>query len=120
MNISRFQKGSLLIEALLSLVILSVTVTVIIQSMTSNLRAIVFANDYTPAIILLDNKLSDLLQKGFVKAGSLEERKFPSPYSDFSYQQKAVPLSSEDEKGINRVTFSVKWPSGNEIGRAHV
>ena len=46
------QRGSLLIEVLAYVVILSTALTFIIQSMTASLRAIQYGAGYTTAIIL--------------------------------------------------------------------
>ncbi len=53
-------QGSILIEALLSTVILSVSITIIIHSMISSLRAEKYAADYSLALILTDNKVNNL------------------------------------------------------------
>ena len=62
------RRGSILLEALLSVVILSVSMTVIIQSMTSSLRAMEYSANYTMAIVLLENKIIDLILQNSVES----------------------------------------------------
>ena len=55
------KRGSILLEALLSVLIISVSITTIIQSMVSSLRATVFSVDYSKATLLMENKMNDLI-----------------------------------------------------------
>ena len=55
------KKGSLLLEVLLSIVILSTSVTIIIQAMTSSLRAMVYSAQYTKMANVLENEMTGLI-----------------------------------------------------------
>ena len=111
----RNNKGSFLLEALLSVVILSVSITMIIQSMTASFRAMVYSGQYTAALILLENKMSDVIRKGFISAGLDEEDDFPEPYQRYRYFLRTNP-SDEDQK-INEVSLAVEWAAGKRKNR---
>ena len=55
------KRGSLLLEVLLSIVILSTSVTVIIQAMTSSLRAMAYSVQYAKIANVLENEMIDLI-----------------------------------------------------------
>ncbi|HBR14541.1 MAG TPA: hypothetical protein DD723_03225 [Candidatus Omnitrophica bacterium] len=111
-------KGSLLLEGLLSVAILSFAVTLIIQAMTSSLRAILYSADYTTALVLGEDKMFDLLKDGFIESGLRQEGKFSSPYNRFQYALKADPHQEDGENGFNDVTLDVFW--GKEKRKNHV
>lgn len=54
------ERGSMLLEALLSTIILSASITIIIYSMISSLRASKYTADHSVALILTDNKINNL------------------------------------------------------------
>ena len=64
MSYKKLQKrGSFLVEVLLTVVILSVSLTIIIQSLVSSLRAISYSANYSSAILSAENKMFELLQQ---------------------------------------------------------
>ena len=118
----RGRRGSLLVEALLSVVILSTALTLMIQSMTASLRAIQYGAGYTTALILLDNQMCELLRKGAIASG-LRETKELTGAAGFStvyrYSMQTESLDDAAGKGVNQVDATVAWRSGkkdNAIG----
>ena len=105
------RKGSVLLEALLSVVILSVGITVIVQSMTASLRASMVSSDYSKAMYLLDNKMTEYVQA--LSTGHIfsEENKFSEPFDKFSYSLKADPL--DDKPNLNKIHLEVDWKNQN-------
>ncbi len=108
----RKNKGSLLLEALLSVVILSTCITLIIQSLTSSLRALTYSHDYAQALILAENKMQEFLLKGMVPAGLSESGEFPEPYEKYAYAMKTEALMAESQEGLNDLTLTIFWNSG--------
>lgn len=106
------KQGSLLVEALLSVVILSVSLTLIIEGMTTSLRSTVYISDYTTALLLLENKMFDLIQKGYVEANLQEEQEFPSPFERFKSRLITLPLDDQSGGSINQLKLSLDWTSG--------
>ena len=108
-------RGTLLLEVLLVIVILSVGLTLIIQSMVASLRAVVYSADYSMAMILAEDKMFDLLKTRSVDANFQEEGDFSKPSERFHYQIKAEPVKSVDKEAtgqLNEVTLEVSWLSG--------
>ena len=93
------------------MVILAVSLTLIIQSITSALRSTVYSADYTVAINLMENKMFELIQRGFIESDRNEEDDFPEPFSRFHYSLETKPLSGE-EKALDEVMLKVSWSSG--------
>ena len=102
-------KGILLMEALLAVVILSVGIVAIIQSLLSSLRSVVFHGNYTQAALLTDNKMFDLLEKRGVNDSTAESDHFPAPFDNFDYQVEAVP--EEQNPAIEQVSVNISWGS---------
>ena len=118
----RGRRGSLLVEVLLSVVILSTALTLMIQSMTASLRAIQYGAGYTTALILLDNQMCELLRKGAIQAGLRETKELAKAGDSlitYRYSLQTASLDDAAGKGINQVDATVAWRSGkkdNAIG----
>lgn len=108
------KRGSFLIEALLSVAILSVSLTLIIQSMTDSLRAMHQSTDYTAAVFLLDNQMVGLIQKGFVGADIEETGNFESPFEEYEYDLRTKSLADETLKDLNEVHLRIRWGTENK------
>lgn len=109
------KKGSLLVEALLTIVIMSVGLTFIIQSFLSSFRASAQVEDYASASVLLENKMNDLMQFGFIAGDTDEEGVFPEPYEKFRYHLKTENIKDVDQEGLlNRISLEVLWSSGKK------
>lgn len=116
-NSRRNEGGFFLVEVLLSVVILSVSLTLIIQSMTSALRSSAFAEDHTTALILLENKMFDLLEKGFVETGLKKEEQIPQPYDRYGYFLDVKPVGGGNERRLNEVDAGLTWKTGKRQNR---
>ncbi|OGX23961.1 MAG: hypothetical protein A2787_02520 [Omnitrophica WOR_2 bacterium RIFCSPHIGHO2_01_FULL_48_9] len=116
MIFSRHSKsGSILVEALLTIVILSVGLVYIIQALTSSLRTVSLTKDYSTAVALSENKMFDLLRKGFIKAPLEETKNFSKPYDGYRYRldvKKVSPASAEEKR--NTIVLQVFWGSGSK------
>ena len=110
----RNSRGSLLLEALLTVVILSTSLTLIIQALTLSQRAVVYSSDYTIALTLIENKMFDLMQKGVIAANLNLEEAFPHPYEKFHYALTTQLLAEGDQKTLNEIDLIVSWSSGKK------
>ena len=107
------KKGSFLIESLLTIVIMSVGLTFIIQSFLSSFRASAQVADYAIATILLENKMNSLLQMGSIEDNLDEEDTFFKPFEYFRYHLKTKNMSNEGKPGfLNRTDLEIVWLSG--------
>ena len=105
-------KGSILLESLLAIIILSTSITVVIQAMTAGVRAGRDGTLYTQVIWLMDNKMAELREQKFIAPGLKEEGHFPEPWERFNYILTTQPLSTDDQNKINLVQLTVFWQSG--------
>ncbi len=101
--------GFLLVETLLAIVILSVSLTLIIQSLGQSARASSYSADYVPAVIILESKLTDLWSQDI---DSNDRARFPKLFDKYSYQLSNVEVSTENQGKISQADLSVEWPVG--------
>ena len=114
-NCLKKKKGSFLAEVLLAVSILSVGLTVVIHALLSSLRATVYTRDYSLAIILMENKMHELLQKGFIASSVKEENAFEPPFERFHYELETQPVASIEPEGfLNKVFLRCFWTSGKK------
>jgi len=112
------KQGTFLIEALLAVSILGVALVLILQSYLSGMRGALFTRDYTLAMFLLENKVSELKISGLNESRSEEKNVFPPPYERFQYATEAVNVSEDGQPGkFNQVQLAVLWSSGKKTHR---
>lgn len=108
--------GSLLIEALLVIVILSVGLTFIIQSLSSSLRALSFSKNYAQAAFLTDNKLSEILLNKTISSGFQDSGDFNGSFKEYHYKISSSSSSlSVDEpmtEPMTQLDLEISWQSG--------
>lgn len=105
-------KGSLLIEVLLSVVILATALTLMIQSMTAGVRVLQTGSGYTTALVLLDNLMAEILRRDTIAAGIKESGDLTdsAPVYRYSLQTKPSDMVAEDK--ISQAQVSISWHSG--------
>ena len=117
----RYQKGALLIEVLLTMVVLAVGLTLIIQSFMTTLRATAYTADYSTATLLAEDKMYELVQPGKIKDSLSEENKFAEPYDKFKYHLTTKNLADGNEKGyLNEIDLLISWTAGQKDRSLHV
>lgn len=114
------KSGSLLIEVLLSVVILSTALTLVIQSMTASLRSIQYGAGYTTALILLDNQMCEWLRKETIRSGTREIKDLAESGTMYRYTAQAEPLDPAVDQGIERVEAAIEWRSGKKDNQIFV
>lgn len=101
------RNASILIESLLSVVILSVSITLIIQSMTTSLRMVSLGPHYTKAFLLAENELSDILMNRKDVSQIDGEGSFPEPNAQYQY---SVNFEEVDEfENLDNINITVQW-----------
>jgi len=110
--------GSLLIEALMAMVILSVSLTLIIQSLVSSLKAATYSTDYAKAMFLVDNKVFELTKDKFTVSDYPRDGYFPKPFEDHSFQIESLGYPDDKlNEFIDTVHLQVglKTSKGNKM-----
>ena len=114
-------RGFILLEVLLGVVIVSVSLTLIIQSMTSSLKAAEYASDYTTACFLIEDKLNEFMQTQTIPANLNESGQCVEPHEKYHYVLTTERINLTDipddidplvEK-INQVNFQMLWKRGH-------
>ena len=93
----------------MAVVILSVSITLIIQSMTQSLRSATLASHYTSALLLAENKLNE-----YVYAApdiDNQEEGFPKPNDKYRYMMEKKPLDDPDFSNLLGLDLKVSWTS---------
>jgi len=108
------RKGFLMVEVLLAIIIISVSLTVIIQSLGSTLRASILQGEYSLATILAENKMFDVLIKP-VSELNLDEGVFEDPFDRYSHALEIDSFEAGDTEGIDVVSLEVAWPKKKKI-----
>lgn len=107
-------RGSILVEVLLSVVILSVSLTLIIRAMASSLMVLQYGSGYTMGLVVLENQMCELLRRGFIAAGLREEQDSAGTDPAYHYSLTTAPWheSGEDASPVSEVDMTISWRSG--------
>lgn len=106
-------RGSLLLEALLATIILSVSLTVIVQSFLNGLRALRYSSGYTQAHFFLENKMNNFIQKGFIQGPfNLSVLHPHGPYKYKLEERNGGELTPEAQ--LKEIKLTIFWPVGNK------
>ena len=109
------RKGSFLIEVLIIISILSTGLTLIIGSYLASMRAGKYISDYSRAAILLESKMADLMQSGFIQDGVSHRKNFSYPNEKFDYRIESRNIAEQDGPGVlNEVVVTISWVSGTK------
>ena len=108
------KRGMLLLEAIMAIVILIVSVSVIIESLVSGLRTTVITSDYAQALVLMDNLMTKIMCQR--TADSLApEADFAPPNAQFHYVLKNYKVSDQPlENSLHEIELSISWQSGQK------
>ena len=108
-------KGVFLIEILLTICVFGVLMGLIIRSHLTSLRACVFTEDYAVASLLLENKMKEVSQTGFILRDIKETKRFLKPFENFFYTLETQKAGDrEDLDNLNEVILSVTWQANNK------
>ncbi|MBF0490282.1 MAG: hypothetical protein HQL15_06630 [Candidatus Omnitrophica bacterium] len=97
-------RGVILIEAIMAVVMMTIGVTILTQSLLSSYRSIYLQKSYTQALFLVESHLSKILSDG---------QDFPESPSDreslkFQYKEEL----KESGPSLKTADLTVQWPSG--------
>lgn len=99
-------RGSILTEAVLTVVILSIGLTLIIQSMASALRAMAAAEDYSAAVMMLESQMFPYTAG--LTAASTQEGKERFLQKDFTFKISSSPADGFGED-LRQLHAQISW-----------
>ncbi len=109
---SNNDRGSILVEALAAVAIIAVSLTLIMQSFASTLRASVLHQDYIKALVLLQNRLEATSLKDMSDLG-IVDKPCPEPFGRFHYKTAIKDVNGQPlYQGLKQIDIAVDWPSG--------
>lgn len=120
------RRGSLLIESLLAIMILSMGIALIVKSMSQSLRSLASADMYTDVFLLSDSEMIQLMQTQKSIVTNTNPVSFSSPYEAYSYRvgtvdaNQTAEVSAEEEglqAGIAPVSLELLWKQGSKSNR---
>jgi general secretion pathway protein I len=106
------QGGFTLLEVLVALALLSITMAVILQLFSANLKGIAASDDYLNAVIKAESKLRDILDDDKLTEKSLED------FTDEGYKIETVITGTADDRTENlpvtllEINLTVRWTKG--------
>ncbi len=104
----------ILVEALLAVVILSVGISLVVQSLNMSRRNVARSLDYTRAIFLIENKLTAMLlnpsSSSSLDAGADEN--LQDAGQEYSYNVEEKSLTEENSQHLKDVTAELSWKTG--------
>lgn len=103
-------EGSILVEALLSVVILSISLSIILQSMIMSLRANAYSSEYTLGLILAENKMAELFSDS-LEIGR-QEGSFEQPFNRYGFVRETKETSESNLESLRELELAVNWKSG--------
>lgn len=106
--------GITLVEVLLTVVIMAVSLTLIIQSLAASMRAVVFTGDYSRAVLVAENAMFEALKERFISTGYSLQGEETVYDKEFEYELEAAPPETLpfSDSLLNEITLKVAWPSG--------
>jgi hypothetical protein len=104
----KINKGFLLVEAMSSVLIVSVGLIVILTSFTRSIRAMDISEDYFKAGLLIEQKIYEIGNGGMEYC--LREGDFTDFSGDFSWRAESEKL---EQGALNEVALKVLWDKRN-------
>ena len=110
-------RGQVLLEAILSIVLVSVSLTIIAQSLLTNFRTGVRFQETVRSLIVMENQLGilDVTEASDDQLGSYPQS-VEKPYDQFKVTARADTMNDH----LKKVGLKLTWPTGKTQGRLDV
>ena len=105
------QKGFFLVEVLLVIVILSVSLTLIVQSLLANLRVIKYNKEFSQAMGLIENKMNEVLSAEILGA-LLKDDFSQSEDKNHKYKIEENQIDEDGETFLKEIKVKIFWKQG--------
>ena len=114
------KKGSLLLEVLLSIILLSTGITVIIQAMTSGLRAMAHSAQYTKIANALENEMVGLIFTNLRGDILPDVSRDVQTEKHYTVSSQSELLNDSHHEHIQDVRLNVSWFSNRKNSQASI
>jgi general secretion pathway protein I len=106
-------RGFTLLEVLVALVLMGVTVTIIMQLFSANLRSLAASEEYTAAVVRAETKMREVLDSGSFVEGETHEEDPEGFAYDVSIKE-ALPDRAEDlNVRLMEIRLTLRWRMGS-------
>ncbi len=107
--------GFVLLEVLLAMVVFSISIVSLVNSLVQSFRAEVYSRDYTDAVSGADNLMAHVWARGMMERQTHEEGTFPVMSRDFVYHIRASQSADPNMgNGVNEFFVEVTWNLGGK------
>jgi len=106
------RRGMILMEVLLAMMILSVGLVAVLQSLSASLRAVVLADDFTRAALLVESRMAEkLIMNDFSGENSGEGLDGKFSYQIALETPQDLPLRLD----VREARAVIRWPAGMRV-----
>ena len=108
------KRGVVLLEALFAVMIFSIGITVCLQAMMRNIKAIELTKDYYLAWVQLDNTMLEYVQKGLLSDELVDQHQVVTKDKVYEIDVQTTQLQIEEDNSIlNEINVDLSWSRGN-------
>lgn len=104
--------GFTLLEILVAVAIIGISLTVIIQLFSSNLRAISISKDYVHAVLKAEERMRELLEEENLSEGHYSEQTEDGYKIDIYISKFSRDKSENLQVDLTQIDLSVSWTAG--------
>lgn len=104
--------GFTLLEILVAVAIIGISLTVIIQLFSSNLRAISVSKDYVHAVLKAEERMRELLEEENLSEGHYSEQTEDGYKIDIYISKFGKDKSENLQVDLTQIDLSVSWTAG--------
>jgi general secretion pathway protein I len=115
--VRRAARGFTLLEALIAIVILTLSLSALMQSHSTGVRGLGVLDDHLQARLLAQSVMAEWAGDRALRPGTVE-----GSYGKFAWQLSLAPLDDAPQPGaraspwtLHRLTLVVSWPRGRQI-----
>lgn len=114
LKIMKSKRASVLIEVLAAVAIMSVSLIMIMQSFHSQYKATALTQDYSKALLLLENRVGHALRSNLNDKPPSPQEPCPAPFERYVCKTKIDKLRTGPLDGVSLLALSVAWPAGKK------
>ena len=107
------RNGSLLIEVLLTVVVVSVSLSIVIGGLLSGYRVSLLNSDYSQAMAILENQMAYWRSQGFSDL-TVQKDSMTGVSEKFQMDVRSDALADQGSQGLKSLYASFHWKSGSK------
>lgn len=105
------QAGFMLAEAMISIAVVGICLSLIVESLYQSYKALVLNEQYAQALVLMNNTMGQVLHNDAIAAAIEANGSFDAPFEQFHFDVQTQSLP--EQEAFQEVSVRVQWPSGS-------